>query len=182
MKKVLLYGGSFDPPHRAHVDIPNEAMKHIGFDEVLYVPAYQSPLKDHVLTPAKHRLAMLEIALRDEPWATISTIELDRKGTSFTIDTIESLQNEDTQLRLLIGADQWEQFPSWKKYEDIITLADPVIMPRVGFSNDDPRVVPIEELPTSSSSIRQLIGRGEPINPYVTTEVASYIAEHNLYE
>ena len=182
MKKVLLFGGSFDPPHRAHVDIPHEAMKHLGFDEVLYVPAYQSPLKDHVHTPAKHRLAMLKIALRDKPWASISTIELGRKGTSFTIDTIESLQNEDTQLRLLIGADQWEQFPKWKRYEDIIAIADPVIMPRDGFINEDPRVVPIEELPASSSSIRQFISRGDPINPYVTTEVAQYIAEHNLYQ
>ena len=69
MTRTLLYGGSFDPPHIAHIQVPHAAMECLGFDRVLYVPAFQSPLKETTPTSANHRIAMLELALADCPWA-----------------------------------------------------------------------------------------------------------------
>tara|TARA_B100000959_G_scaffold235979_1_gene254536 strand:+ start:609 stop:1157 length:549 start_codon:yes stop_codon:yes gene_type:complete len=181
MSRTLLYGGSFDPPHIAHIDIPRFAMEFLQFDHVLYIPVFQSPLKNNYSTDSHHRLAMLKLALADCTWASISTIELDRGGTSYTIDTIEELQNKYDELRLLIGADQWAQFKQWYRWEDILKLANPAIMPRDGFEESDERILPIKPITTGSTDIRRLVQSGESIDKLVLPTVAQYIAEHQLY-
>lgn len=182
MKQVLIFGGTFDPPHLGHVKIPCAAMSHLGFDGVLYVPAFQSPLKESESSSSEHRLTMLTLALVDASWASISTLEIERTGTSYTIDTLEALQSPDTSYRLLIGADQWAQFASWHRYEDILKLANPVVLPRDGFESNDPRVLQIEALTASSSSIRERIQGELPVNDLVSPKVAAYITEHGLYQ
>jgi nicotinate-nucleotide adenylyltransferase len=124
---------------------------------------------------------MLQLALTDCNWADISTVELERGGTSFTIDTIESLQHEGDEIRLLIGADQWVQFQQWHRWEDIIRLANPAIMPREGFNVQDNRVLRIDTLPGVSTDIRSLVRAGKPIDALVSPEVAQYISQHQLY-
>lgn len=181
MTRTLLFGGSFDPPHIAHVQVPRAAMEYLGFDRVLYVPAFQSPLKETTPTSANHRIAMLTLALADCPWAAISTIEIDKGGTSFTIDTIEALQSEYDELRLLVGVDQWEQFNKWHRWEDIISLANPAIMPREGSELADTRILKISPLPGASTTIRQKIRRSEGFAESIHPDVAVYIAQHGLY-
>ena len=181
MKRTLIYGGTFDPPHLAHVRLPHDAMVSLEFERVLYIPAFQSPLKEESPTSAVHRLTMLELAIEDAPWAEISTIELNRSGTSYTIDTIESLINNGEELRLLIGADQWKQFQLWHRWEEIVKLANPAIMPRSGIDVDDTRLLSIEPLPAASTNIRSLIERGGSIESFVCPKVSSYIAQHALY-
>mgnify|MGYP001272352223 CR=1 FL=1 len=181
MTRTLLYGGSFDPPHPGHIEVPREAMEHLAFDHVLYVPAFQSPLKQRKPTDKKHRVAMLELALADCQWASISTIELAREETSYTINTIEALHATYDDMRLLIGADQWSQFRQWHRWEDILKLANPAIMPRVGFDVCDDRLLPISQLPSTSTAIREQIQRGENIKDLVVPSVAQYIAQHGLY-
>jgi nicotinate-nucleotide adenylyltransferase len=182
MTRTLLYGGTFDPPHIAHVHIPHKAMVSLEFDRVLYVPANVTPLKEASSTPVNHRLAMLQLALNGCEWAEISTIEIERGGQSYTIDTIESLQNEGDELRLLIGADQWVQFEQWKRWEDIIRLANPVIMPRDEFDVCDERLLQIDSLPAVSSDIRHRIATGDAIDDLVPPKVAAYITQHQLYQ
>jgi nicotinate-nucleotide adenylyltransferase len=181
MTRTLLYGGSFDPPHIAHVEAPRAAMECLQFDRVLYVPAFQSPLKETSPTAANHRIAMLELALADCPWATISKIEIDRGGTSFTIDTVEALLGEYDELRLLVGVDQWEHFKEWYRWEDIISLANPAIMPRNGFELTDARMLKIDALEEVSTTIRQQIRSGECYTESIHPKVAAYIAQHGLY-
>ena len=181
MKRTLLFGGTFDPPHVAHTQVPHAAMISLCFDSVLYIPASQAPLKEEPLSSSVHRLAMLELALGDYPWAEISTIELDRGGTSYTIDTIESLLNQGEELRILIGADQWTQFEQWHRWEDIMAMANPVIMPRKGCDNSHERVLPIKPLPAASTDIRQRLREGTSIDSLVCPMVLSYIAQHSLY-
>ncbi len=182
MNGTLLYGGTFDPPHIAHVTLPHEAMNALSFDRVLYIPAHQSPLKDEPQTSAAHRLQMLTLALQDSPWAEISTIELDRGGTSYTIDTIEALQHPDEEIRLLVGADQWAQIREWKRWEDIIRIANPIVLPRSGYDVQDQRIVEITPMPEVSTDIRHCIQQGMPITGLVPPRVATYIAQHNLYQ
>ncbi|MBC8421594.1 nicotinate (nicotinamide) nucleotide adenylyltransferase [bacterium] len=182
MKKILLYGGTFDPPHLAHVALPLAAMQLLEFDQVLYVPAHHSPLKDLPHTSHADRLAMLELALQDCPWAEISTIELERGGTSYTIDTIKSLQQEGQVMRLLIGADQWAQFKEWINWEEILEIASPAIMPREGFELSSPRLLQIAPLPAISTDIRELLHDGESVEAFISSEVCAYITEHQLYQ
>lgn len=185
MTRFLVYGGTFDPPHVGHVQVPHAAMLHLGFNQVIYVLARLSPLKiDAPPTQHEHRLAMLQLALRDAPWATISEIEIDRCGTSYTIDTLEILQStmgDGDAMRLLIGADQWEQFDAWHRWQEIITIANPVVMPREGYTLNDERTLPINALPAESTIIRDLVAHDEPIDQLVDPNVAAYITKHSLY-
>ena len=181
MTRALLYGGSFDPTHLGHVHLSHMAMKKLSFDTVIFVPAFQSPLKEAKPTEQHHRLAMLELALEDCDWAEISTLELERGGTSYTIDTVEALQGTYDELRLLLGSDQFEQFTKWHRWEEITTLANPAIMPRKGFETDDARLLHIDPLSATSTDIRALVCDGESIDTLVQHQVAQYIAQNKLY-
>src|SRR5687767_7658800 len=107
--RVLVFGGTFDPPHLAHSRLPALAAQQLGCDEILYVPAAINPLKQDALPTSKeHRLAMLLLAIADVPGAKISTTELERNGPSYTIDTLKELRrkhNDATSFSLLIGCD-----------------------------------------------------------------------------
>ena len=152
-RSILIFGGSFDPPHRGHLTLPFEAAARLGCDEVVFVPARVNPLK--LETPPADpadRIKMLEAAIEHrvaDPrsssiTARIDRREIDREGPSFTIDTLESIQRdllEDAgraevavphlpRLRLLIGSDQALEFGRWRDWQKIIALAPPVVMPR----------------------------------------------------
>ena len=150
-KKIVLFGGSFDPPHLAHIKLPMIAMNVIGADAVAYIPSGVQPFKQHALqTPAHHRLAMLRLALQDIPHAVVLTDEITRATTSqpesaprktnaptdsptYTVDTIEALRKQlepHIELCLLIGSDQLKVFDTWRQPERIIELAQPLVMVR----------------------------------------------------
>ncbi|MDA0295851.1 MAG: nicotinate (nicotinamide) nucleotide adenylyltransferase [Planctomycetota bacterium] len=150
---ILIFGGSFDPPHRGHLTLPFEAAARLGCDEVVFVPARVNPLKQETppADPAD-RIRMLEAAIehrKPDPRSPVITAridrrEVDREGPSFTIDTLEAIQREllekagrdenvarqQPQLRLLIGSDQALDFDRWRDWQKIIALAPPVVMPR----------------------------------------------------
>jgi nicotinate-nucleotide adenylyltransferase len=152
---VLVFGGTFDPPHLAHARLPALAAQQLKCDEILYIPAAINPLKsDTKPAPKEHRVAMLLLAIADVPGAKISTIELDRQGKSYTIDTLRALHEAySSQARvsaaqrrgrspqasgpkpqaafhLLIGCDQALDFRRWKQWQEILTLATPAVMLR----------------------------------------------------
>lgn len=147
-RQVLVYGGSFDPPHLAHVRLPMLAADALGAEAVVYVPAARSPHKLNGPAPAagSHRLAMLRLALADQPRAVILTDELDQagEGPSYTVDTLERLHDrlgwgkEQGRERgggmrggrLLIGGDQARQFHRWYRADRIAELAEPLVMIR----------------------------------------------------
>lgn len=153
--RILLFGGTFDPPHLAHARLPALAARRLDCGEILYVPAAINPLKnDADSTPAHHRLAMLLLAIADVPGARINTIELDRQGRSYTIDTLKALHRQHNaalvpqllssskhaahaarskpqlSFHLLIGSDQALDFHRWKDWQEILTLATPAVMLR----------------------------------------------------
>ncbi|MEM9252606.1 MAG: nicotinate (nicotinamide) nucleotide adenylyltransferase [Planctomycetota bacterium] len=200
---VLVYGGTFDPPHTAHVRQPDRVRRAVDADAVIYMPAAVSPLKRHLQqTPAAHRLAMLRLALADQPWAIVRTDELDRAAQdgkpSYTVDTIEALRAElpdTTRLRLLIGADQLRLFNQWHKAERIIQLAEPLVMvrppnkvrtvlhamPQEQRAIWRPRLVSVEPMDVSSTAIRTALRTGAPTAGLLDPAVADYIREHGLY-
>lgn len=189
MTRLLVFGGTFDPPHLAHARAALAALAALRHDRVLFVPAACSPFKEDAGTSdAAHRLAMLRCALQDQPWAEISTLELDRGGRSYMIDTIEHLASslgEDTAMRLLIGQDQIADFDGWKRAEELMALADPVVLPRseaeaVPAAWAD-RLLEIDAIDVSSTDIRERVAQGASIDGLIAPSVAEYIARHGLY-
>ena len=201
-KKIVLFGGSFDPPHLAHIKLPMAAMDATGADAVAYIPTGNQPFKQHApQTPAQHRLAMLRLALQDIPQAVVLTDEITRASDcpTYTVDTLETLRKQlepDVELRLLIGGDQLKVFDAWCQPERIIELAQPLVMVRPPDTHDsllgslpkgyDPqlwtdRLIDLPPIDISSTQIRSLVAQGKPIAPWVTKPVEDYIHRHGLY-
>ena len=129
---LLLYGGTFDPPHAAHGRLPQLAGAAIGASRVVWIPAAQNPLRTEQTAPPEDRVAMLQALLAGNDGAEIDQRELQRGGPSYFVDTLRSFRDQDasTPLRFLIGADQALQFRRWHDWEQILDLAHPVIAPR----------------------------------------------------
>jgi nicotinate-nucleotide adenylyltransferase len=206
-QRVLVFGGTFDPPHLAHTRLPRLVAERLGCERILYVPAAINPLKSEGPTASRdHRIAMLVLALADVPQAQISTVELDRPGPSYTIDTLRTLQSQfgsETELRLLIGSDQALEFDRWKDWREILKLATPVMMLRPPWNEqgfraalaekfgptDAPQwerwtVFPAEGLPVmdvSATEIRRRLNAGESLDGLVDPAVATYIRASGLY-
>lgn len=157
--RILLFGGTFDPPHLAHARLPELASQQLKCDQIIYIPAAMNPLKAEPRpTAAHHRLAMLLLAIADVPNAKINTIELDREGKSYTIDTLRQLDRHHAPalskaqaarsskhtgstkraatleprgcFYLLIGCDQALDFHRWKEWQEVLKLATPAVMIR----------------------------------------------------
>jgi len=188
--RVIIYGGSFDPPHRAHVELPRRVRELLDADTVVYVPVGVPPHKSHAISAAGHRLAMLRLALADEHATAIDTFEIDRATNgepTYTVDTLEALRHKlpGSEMRLLIGADQMRDFHTWKNPARIVELAEPVVMARADIALPDAswrgRVVRTPVIDVSATGIRRRVRQGEPIAGLVHPEVERYIARHGLY-
>ena len=132
-RRIGVYGGTFDPIHVAHLRCAEEAREQLGLDEILFVPAADPPHKRRRITPAAHRLAMVRLAIAGNPAFRVSTIEIDRDGRSYTVDTLRALRatfRAPTALTLLIGADAFRELDTWKDYATLFTLADLAVWSR----------------------------------------------------
>ena len=201
--RTLVFGGTFDPPHTAHTTLPPLVAARLGCGRIIYIPAAANPLKtDLDVTPARHRLAMLKLAVADVPGAQISTIELDRPGPSYMIDTLRLLRpkaDDDTRFVLLIGSDQAMSFHDWKDWARIIELATPAVMVRppldeAAFRRQlaeryDPDevqrwlgyAVAVPQLDVGATTVRHRIASGDDVRGLVQPTVLAYIHEHGLY-
>ena len=195
-KRLLVVGGTFAPPHRAHLRLALDAARAAPCDHLLFVPARQSPHKDEPPTPAKHRAAMLRLALEDEPLASMSLFEIERTGKSYTIDTLIALRAAlpaDVELRLFMGSDQLRSLPRWREADHIVQMAMPVVVLRPPDTRESLRAagveskwlewivdVPVDEV--SSTAVRAAIARGEDASALVEPRVLEYIRTHGLYE
>jgi len=135
-KKVAVLGGSFDPIHYGHLGLAAEVKEKVGMDRVLFVPACISPHKqDRALTDARHRTAMLRLALREQPAFSLSEIELQRKGVSYTVNTVEALlaAHGDWELYWVMGYDAFQELDSWKEPRRLMTLCHIIAGTRPGY-------------------------------------------------
>lgn len=203
--RMGIYGGAFDPPHLAHVDMASAFMAQCALDKLLVLPtgeAWHKPSRP--LSAVEHRLAMARLAFGSVAGATVDPREIQRPGPSFTIDTLTELQAEHPGALwfLLMGADQWARFATWHRWRDIANTATIVVADRPNSPSADlskglqnsphsglgmPVALPLQwqPQPFSSTSVRSLIqgvsGQADMAWPMVPTAVARYISQHQLY-
>jgi nicotinate-nucleotide adenylyltransferase len=194
-RRIGIFGGSFDPPHLAHVALARAAVAQLGLDELRVLPTGQAWHKARELSAAHHRLAMAREAFRDVPHAVVDDRELRRSGPTYTVDTLRELRAEapGAELLLVIGADQAEALHAWHESAAIMGLATLAVAARARPGPDAPpfdtsrlppgRWVAVElpNMPVSATQIRARAAAGQDIHQLVPAGVASYIALHNLY-
>jgi nicotinate-nucleotide adenylyltransferase len=190
-RRVAIFGGSFDPPHNAHVALARTARAALALDEVRWIPAGKPWQKARHMTPAPQREAMVRLAIDGEAGNTLDRIELDRSGPSVTLDTVEALRSRepDTEWVLLIGGDQYANLHTWRGWDRLLSLTVLAVAQRPGERPPpDPTVlarphtaVPLPMLDISSTDIRARVARGERVNALVPPAVARYIERHHLY-
>lgn len=186
--KIGICGGTFDPFHRGHLDPLLAARETLGWDRILYVPAWQQPFKNK--QPAAsgfHRFAMAQLATRDHDDIFVTPMELERGGTSFTVDTLEELRREypGAALDWIIGDDNVPDLERWKDPDRLFALARFMVLTRdnVAPASSRPLVlIPNPITPVSSTEIRQRIRAGEPIDALVDPLVSRYIHHYGLYK
>jgi nicotinate-nucleotide adenylyltransferase len=151
--RIGIVGGTFDPIHYGHLRLAEEAREAWPLDRLLFMPAGMSPFKvGHSTTPAEHRLAMLQAAVADRQDAEISSIEIDREGPSYMVDTLRALQAERPadQWVLIMGMDAFQGFPRWKGWREIVErcglfvgrrAGEPAFDPQALFGIDAPEVI-----------------------------------------
>jgi len=179
---VFVFGGSFNPPHVAHVLAVAYVLATELLDQVLVVPCYQHPFNKE-LAPFEHRFAMCERAMSILPRTVVSRVEQELGGESRTLRTVEHLRalHPDWNLRLVVGADILLEGPRWLGFDRVVELAPPLILGRAGVRADG---APLPLLPdVSSSAIRAALARGKAseLCALVPRDVLDYIARHGLY-
>jgi nicotinate-nucleotide adenylyltransferase len=189
-KRIGIFGGTFDPPHIGHIAIAEQAKKQLGLDFVYFVPAYIPPHKQqYSSTTARHRMNMLQLAVSGRKEFIVSSIELRRRGISYTIDSLKAFKRRfpNAEMVLIIGADNLLQFHSWKSPKVILQLALLAVYKRIGYHvslKDSPIDFTLLKGPmlgVSSTEIRHNIGKGLSIRTLVPHSIALYIKQHLLY-
>jgi len=192
MKRLLIYGGSFDPPHLGHIKTACVVQKKFKFDEFLFVPCKSPVLKAKSIASSEQRLAMLKLALAPYPEFKIDTRELTRDTPSFMVDTLTSIQQDyknNASITLLLGMDAFLELPRWHQCEKLITLCDLLVMQRAD-DHKNPKI-PAElqaklkhvtffdagNYPIASSALRKKLEKN-----LLPQAVYDYIITHQLYQ
>jgi nicotinate-nucleotide adenylyltransferase len=197
--RLGVLGGTFDPPHVGHLILAEEARTRLQLERVLFVPAGDPWRKaGQEVTPVEHRLAMVRLLLASDPYFEVSTLEVERQGPSYTVDTLEALHRQygpGLELYFILGEDALHDLPNWKEPARLISLAWLAVAPRppergwtragleAGVPGLSRRIVPLP-MPTidiSSTALRERPRAGLSLRYLVPLAVEEYIRQHGLY-
>ena len=200
-RRIGILGGTFDPPHLGHLLIAETARVALDLESVLFLPAGEPWLKSgQRITPAAHRLRMVELAIADNPDFCASDREVRRTGATYTVDTLRELRGaypDDIDLYFIVGSDVLDQFHRWKEPEGILELSRLVVIERPGGPVDgvatlaerfpeaikSGAVLPVAgpRVDFSASELRRILAAGRSVRYQVPDPVAEYIQQHQLY-
>lgn len=134
MRRVAIYGGTFDPVHNGHIEVARRVLKLFELDEVIFVPACVPPHKRNAnITSAFHRFAMLALATDTDQRLLVSTIELDAPQRPYAVDTVARMVSEDQRLFFMMGADSWAEIASWHEWQRLLQMCDLIVVTRPGY-------------------------------------------------
>lgn len=191
--RVGLFGGTFNPLHNAHIRVARMALAQFSLSQVVFIPNGIPPHKQELAGASKEdRYRMVEVAVERQGGLTVSRIEVDRDGPSYTIDTIRALKDDYPQgICFIVGADRLLQIDTWKDPEALLQSSPFVIAPRPDvaisafaeppFRGASIHLLDMVEVNLSSTALREMVRRGESIEKWVPPEVVLYIEERRLY-
>lgn len=188
MKKIGILGGTFDPPHFGHLLMANEVCFQLKLDEVWFLPNQKPPHKIKTSdTTTENRFKMLEKAIENNPCFKIETMEFDRSGPSYTIDTMKILKNKFPayEFYFIIGADMIEYLPNWYQINELLQMVQFVGVKRPGYNEQSTfpiLYVDAPQMDVSSKLIRKRVQEKETIRYLLPETVRTYIKENHLYE
>ena len=198
--RIGIFGGTFSPPHNGHFNAAESFKRETALDSLLIVPAAVPPNKEGLdLLPARHRLAMCKLAFAKIPGCEVSSIELDRGGTSYTFETLTALSAPDRELYLLMGTDMFLTLDTWRRPDEILRLATVVVASRTFYPETDEAIKKKREsllslyggnieflknriFDVSSTFLREKITAGEDVSAWLDDEVIKYIEKEKLYD
>ena len=199
-EKIGILGGTFDPVHLGHLIIAEEVSSNLGLDKILFVPAGVPWMRENEgVSAGKHRLNMVDLAVKSNPHFQSSSIEIDRQGVTYTADTLETLREDldhEVELSFIMGMDVLEKFHLWKSPETVVELCSLVIVNRPGNQAVDVnevvkkypeagaklRIINVPRMEISSSEIRERVRQEKSLKYLVSEEVIEYIDQNNLYK
>lgn len=197
MKRVGIIGGSFDPIHLAHLYIADKAKEKLNLDKVIFIPVGSQPLKLHKkVTEASLRFNMVKEAIKDREGFEVSDYEIEKKGISYTFETLQHFKDKDVELYFITGADCLINLEKWKNVEEILGLCKFVVFTRPGYDTKKLMsqkgyienkykgqiiILELEELDISSTEVRKMISNGQDVSNLVPKNVLNIICENHLY-
>lgn len=202
-KKMILFGGTFDPIHCGHIRVADAARQYIGAGQVIFIPAKWSPhKKQQPAASDQDRFAMIRLAIDGRPAFSLCDCELHRTQPSYTLDTVHYFRDQygpRTDLVWLVGADALKDLPRWFRIDDLLDVADIAVMYRAGYPKPDfevcksdftPRqiqklrqnVIPVPLVDISSTQIRTRLAKGLDVDDMLPPKVLAYIKIRNLYK
>ncbi len=193
MVKIGVFGGTFNPVHNAHLVAAQEVREKMELTRIIFIPSAHPPHKvEKNLAAAAHRLNMLKLAIEKIPYFSVSTLEIDRGGKSYSVDTMRQLRKQygkKAEFYFILGVDAVMDISTWKDVERFLDLCNLVVINRPGFSlvnakGDLPsmRTLSITSIGISSSHIKNRIKEGKPITYMVPEKVEKYIRRYKLYQ
>jgi nicotinate-nucleotide adenylyltransferase len=184
MRKIGIYGGSFDPIHHAHLILAREAREQLGLEKVIFVPAAVSPFKDLPAASAETRLSMLQTAIKDEAGFAVDDCELRREPPSYSIDTVEEIRKREgveTEFYFLVGQDNVSEFGRWHRFADLEKMVRFVVLDRTGIKTTHSYQTVTRKIDISATEIRKRVASGQSIRYFVPNAVEEIIRRGNLY-
>lgn len=203
---IGINGGTFDPIHFGHLRPALEVLTALHLDEMRFIPAYQPVHRDSPAATARQRCEMVRLAIQSQPKFQLDTLEIDRGGPSYMVDTLRALKQQmpDATLVLMMGTDAFAKFDSWHDWPGILALANIVVTHRPGeplptnggveailqnhwvarLTKDHGQIIdlPITQLDLSATALRDYLKKGEPVDYLMPHRVADYIQQHQLYQ
>jgi len=189
VRKLGVLGGTFDPPHHGHLIVASDALEVLGLDRILLVPAAEPPHKPgSVFASGGQRLAMLQSAVAGDDRFVVEEMELERRGPSYTVDTLRALRarEPDAELIFLLGIDQFRAFGRWRQPDQVAVLARLGVLSRAGEVPDlsgpwGAVGVPVTRVDISSTEIRRRVAGGLQVRYHVPEAVRRIIEREGLY-
>jgi nicotinate-nucleotide adenylyltransferase len=183
LRKIGIYGGTFDPIHNGHLILAREALEILGLEKVIFVLAAISPFKGAPVASSEMRLSMLTAAIEGEKGFALDDCELRRPPPSYAIDTVEEIRKRerDSEIYYLLGEDNVPDLTRWHRFDELRTLVRFVVLHRTGLNTKHDYEVVHRKIDISATDIRNRVASGRSIRYLVPANVEDIISRQNLY-